>query len=203
MSQEESLLGFHLRVHPARLNEWPAERRATYLLREDVLRPLSVDPQAWPSCKDNRLLAALFSNFDPAVDIPPNGMELYFLMPETCLEMPSRAAIVALTAFVNVASELKSLHKIDEPRFGLAPLREKGWKRLGYDVADRWLYSGLMNCGFSPSKKARLRARFASTLNEYGLFVSGEDAEEFRADCDKRVPEHAPFFVYGLWSEAA
>lgn len=69
---------------------------------------------------------------------------------------------------------------------------------LGYDVADAGRISGLMNCGYT-SDHAELRERFARHLNRHHLFSDRERALHFRRVTDTRVPEHAPFFVYGLY----
>lgn len=73
---------------------------------------------------------------------------------------------------------------------------KEDWKLLGYDVADKYLLSGLMNCGY---KKEGDYNKFKNSLNEYHLFNSINDAKEFKRSTNARVPEHAPFFVYGLW----
>jgi hypothetical protein len=72
------------------------------------------------------------------------------------------------------------------------------WTRLGYDVADGSLLSGLMNCGYD-DERPTLQARFAGLLNEHHLFSDVSGAAEYRLVCDLRVTEHAPFFVFGLY----
>lgn len=79
---------------------------------------------------------------------------------------------------------------------------EPGFATLGFDVADSGWTSGLSNCGYWPAEVAQLRALWRGRLNDHGLLVSYEAAEEFRASCDKRVPEHAPFFVFELLTKA-
>lgn len=68
---------------------------------------------------------------------------------------------------------------------------------LGYDVADGDLPGGLSNCGCSDGETQRL-APFAAALNEHHLFAHRAIAEAFAANCDERVREHAPFFVYEM-----
>ena len=47
---EEALLGFDARERFLEAGSlWAPERRGIYLLREDVQKPLSVDPLVWPS----------------------------------------------------------------------------------------------------------------------------------------------------------
>ncbi len=74
-----------------------------------------------------------------------------------------------------------------------------GRELLGFDVGDGGLLSGLSNCGYQAEERAALRLRWAPQLNEHHLFEETAPAFEFRALADERVPEHAPFFVYGLY----
>jgi hypothetical protein len=73
------------------------------------------------------------------------------------------------------------------------------WKLMGYDVCDITGTSGLSNCGYSPADVAALRKRWASSLNDCHLFRAFDEALLFCRDADVRVPEHAPFFVIGIW----
>ncbi|MEZ0325208.1 MAG: hypothetical protein ACAH95_04830 [Fimbriimonas sp.] len=76
---------------------------------------------------------------------------------------------------------------------------QPGWEFLGYDVADYFLLSGLMNCGYTEEEMAVLCERFGDRLNQNHLFTSIQAAEEFMLLSDERVPEHAPFYVFGLY----
>ncbi|MBL1149691.1 MAG: hypothetical protein D8M53_05735 [Armatimonadetes bacterium] len=73
---------------------------------------------------------------------------------------------------------------------------------LGFDVADEWLLSGLMNCGYINAERADLAKEFGSHLNKWHLFHDLNAAHAFQTITDQRVPEHAPFFVYALWAAA-
>jgi hypothetical protein len=70
---------------------------------------------------------------------------------------------------------------------------------LGYDVADRWLLSGLSNCGYASNELAKWRNAWSDKVGDTHLFPDMSDAIEFKARTNKRVPEHAPFFVYGIF----
>ena len=70
---------------------------------------------------------------------------------------------------------------------------------LGYDVADYYLMSGLANCGYSPEEAESLAPAWAARLNEWHLFGNPGDATTFAAVTAERVPEHAPFFAYGIY----
>lgn len=69
---------------------------------------------------------------------------------------------------------------------------------LGYDVADAGLTSGLMNCGYTDDA-TQLREHWARHLNRCHLFSDRARALHFLRITSERVPEHAPFFVYGLY----
>ena len=70
---------------------------------------------------------------------------------------------------------------------------------LGYDVADYDLLCGLTNCGYTPEEAASLAPVWTPLLNKCHLFDNPEDATAFAAVTAKRVPEHAPFFAYGIY----
>jgi len=70
---------------------------------------------------------------------------------------------------------------------------------LGYDVADYDLLGGLTNCGYTPREAAALAPVWAPLLNEWHLFGKPEDATAYAAVTAGRVPEHAPFFGYGIY----
>lgn len=78
---------------------------------------------------------------------------------------------------------------------------EGSWRFLGFDVADQWGLSALTNCGLDPrvDDVEELRRRWGERLDEHHLFNDRLDAIGFKQLSDRRVPEHAPFFVFGLW----
>jgi hypothetical protein len=76
--------------------------------------------------------------------------------------------------------------------------RDGAWAFLGFDITDSGI-SGLSNCGYDDAERDGLAAEWAQHLNRYHLFDSLERAFEFRKLSNARVPEHAPFFVIGLW----
>jgi hypothetical protein len=70
---------------------------------------------------------------------------------------------------------------------------------LGYDVADYDLLGGLTNCGYTPEEAASLAPVWAPRLNEWHLFGDPDDATAYAEVTSQRVPEHAPFFGYGIY----
>jgi hypothetical protein len=73
---------------------------------------------------------------------------------------------------------------------------ELAFQEFGYDVADRYLLSGLSNCMLSPEELGNLRKNWAERINEFGLFSKAGDAVTYASVCDLNIPEHAPFFAY-------
>ena len=70
---------------------------------------------------------------------------------------------------------------------------------LGYDIADDVFLSGLSNCGYTDEEKTELRSTWVGRLNRFHLFDQVDVASEFKALTEARVPEHGPFFVFGLY----
>jgi len=187
---EEALLGFDARE--VSLPPWDASRRDLYLLRRDVQKPLSVDSTVWPS---------LFP-----VDLPewrgPN-QGLWDDLSRLRASLGQRSS----QAHWTVAVSWVSIDGFSKPSPSAGPYREPmtppaidpAWRRLGFDVADAGLTSGLTNCGYLQTEVAGLRASWASDLNEHHLFTDVAKAFAFRDLTDRRVPEHAPFFAYALW----
>lgn len=63
---------------------------------------------------------------------------------------------------------------------------------LGYDVADRYLTSS------TPHVVACPNARFAHSLNEFGLIAHRTVAHEAADWSNGAIPEHSPFFVFRI-----
>ncbi len=82
---------------------------------------------------------------------------------------------------------------------GSPPGPDAALVHVGYDVADCDLLGGLTNCGYAPEEAASLAPVWAPLLNERHLLDNPEDATAYAAVTAKRVPEHAPFFGYGIY----
>lgn len=194
MSGEELLLGFDGRVWE-NSGIWDAERREQFLLRIDAVQPFSTDTTVWPSFLDSDLR-------------PPTCIGHQTLWNDLeCLQSCLRSSITSSSWITAV-----TLHLISDPSdevnrwkanvpATIPTLRSETWSLLGYDVSDRWLLSGLSNCGFLPGEDIEaLREKWNDKLNDHHLFDRLDSAIEFRALSDQRVKEHSPFFVFGIWS---
>jgi hypothetical protein len=204
VEREERVIGFDVRISGAA--DWAAERRATYLLRSDAT-PCSLDPTVWPSLFDEGSIAR------PAWVGPFQNLweELPALQEFLAGARPKQEA--QLTAFTIHASggglsEFLDTHVGRSPTTGqcspfpltMPAARSAAWRLLGYDVCDLWGLSGLSNCGYDASELAGLRQTWASQLNDRHLFSNLDVGEAFSRLSNVRAPEHAPFFVYGIWS---
>ena len=209
---EERLLGFDVReLDQSAL--WDVATRELFLLRVDVTQPLSVDTLIWPSVFDTGQGIGLPQThrerlYLAGIPLPswigPNAglwddldrMRQYLA---ASLSHPHPHVVLAVSwisdnSFADAAPAGPSLEPVTPP------LRDVSWRLLGFDVADGSMLSGLSNCGYSPDEAAGLRPASRSSLNGNHLFADVADALRFKHLADKRVPEHAPFFVYGLFA---
>ena len=214
------IIGFDIRLNPNNgyLDYMGKEYREEFLLNPDVEWPSSVDTSIWPSVfifpdeleydrkeyeKGNRIIVnnANFwhSMYNHWQDF--KKMEKFFTKSK---EFKGRSVVrIATTVVLN--DTLDDILKggywssiAGSPLLGATI--DKKWKFIGYDVADDGKFSGLSNCSYSEEEKAALIREWANRLNTYGLFSDLDDAIRFAEKSDKRVPGHAPFYVYGLYS---
>lgn len=191
MGQEELLIGFDLRLKDDS-ERWTPKRREDFLFRMDAGPPYSVDTAVWP--------AVVASEERPAhcIGHQDSWNDLECLRSHTSSNI-TNGLIVALTLHADGQT-------VDEWRSEIPPTtpadRAEPWVFLGYDVADRWLLSGLTNCGFiSTSEDVHgLKKEWGAKLNDHHLFEDLEHARLFKELANKRASEHSPFFIFGLWS---
>jgi len=205
IEREERVIGFDARVVDA--DDWSSERKALYLLRSDA-KPRSLDPMVWPSIFDNgsAVRPAWFGPFQELWEDLAVLQKHLGATPEK-----QKAQLVAFTVHATEdggLAEFLDAHVGHLPSTGetsplpptTPPARDPAWRLLGYDVCDVWGLSGLSNCGYDANELAGLRQAWAPRLNAYHLLSNLDEGETCRRLSNERVPEHAPFFVYGLWS---
>jgi len=195
----ESLVGFDARTKDAEsVAAWDADRRNRFLLRTGVGRPLSVDVLVWPSILRPRTsINDLIAQARRGI----SGLETELSTVHKRLlkqEPPDPPSIVAVT----LEDAGLSPSEADSVRSGVKSVffdKPSAWRQLGYDVADASLLSGLSNCGYDDTEAAALREEWAQHINESHLIIDAQRAALFRKLCNERVPEHAPFFVFGIY----
>lgn len=190
----EYLLGFDARID--RPDMWTAERKALYLLRSDIERPRSVDEDVWPRAGAIMGIidrGSLPTNWDFRLIRDLNGLT------EELEDTKESAGVTLIGITVLSESDLQPCFLPERSVQALSRFEgNSGYLLLGYDVADEWMVSGLMNCGYSPQQLHDLE-RFSSRLNRYHLFHDPAAALEFARLSEERVREHAPFYVYGIY----
>lgn len=205
---DEALLGFDARemfMDPART--WESARREMYLLRTNAPKPLSVDSAVWPSLFGEGLSEAERKRLRLDTMKRPEWTGPNQNLWEDLARMESALGPLAATPHCNIAIAWVSADGFSKPAEGPGPYREKmtpatrnaDWVLLGYDVADSGFISGLSNCRYDPAEVAALRGTWSSHLNEHHLFADVDKALAFKGMTERRVPEHAQFFVFGLW----
>jgi len=207
VDQGDVLLGFDARV--ARPDEsWDERRKRAMLFRLDVVEPLSIDSVVWPSIFEHH------SELRPPY-VGPYGFwdDLANLRRHADARGDRRIAAFAVAAGACTPEEwtaldafLRGVSPDGQPGLTIPgtnpPTVKADWSFLGYDVADLGGgTSGLMNCGFVPELDdvGALRLRWGPKLNAVHLFDRLDDAREFKEFSNRRVAEHAPFFVHGIW----
>lgn len=194
----EQLVGFDAREAWIGYAEaWPESRRERYLLRTDVEKPLSVDRLVWPSLLERNLGARASASNPLGLRNAIDDVQRVLAESTQRLAGPYMPVAATLAAIQLAPDEEQQWAPIFAVLPGGGPSRD--WPLLGYDVADLGLTSGLMNSGYSSDDRAALHARWAPLLNQFHLLTDREQATEFKTISDRRVPEHAPFFVYGLY----
>jgi hypothetical protein len=202
MSSDELLLGFDARemwLDPE--DYWPDSRKKMYLLRYDVVRPLSTDTAVWRTVFDVDTSLPRPEWTGPIQSLWDDLAALQKHLDAFRSDRTLPYWIIAITLQENVR-ESEDLQGWHARASNIVPaLRDPAWILLGYDVSDQWLLSGLSNCGYGTNESdiQILRNTYASDLNEHHLFASIKPAVDFMHYSDERVRAHAPFFVFGIW----
>lgn len=202
MSSNELLLGFDAREMWLDPQEyWPDSRKKMYLLRYDVVRLLSTDTSVWRDVFDADPSLQRPQWIGPVMGLWENLATLQEYMDTAWSVQTLPYWLIAVTLQQEVRQTDNLLERYARTSNINPALRDPAWALLGYDVSDQWLLSGLSNCGYgtNESEIQILRETYTSDLNEHHLFDSIKPAVDFMHLSDKRVQEHAPFFVFGLW----
>ena len=178
----EATIGFDLRSIVSDPT-WTADRRARHLLRRDVPSVRSVDPMVWER--------------PPGLPPSPEAEELW---PDLSDLLAAARALDQAGAVVVRITALEQDEEAETPESpDPAGSALERYDLLGYDVADYDLLGGLTNCGYTPEEAASLAPVWVPLLNEWHLFDNPDDAVAYAAVTARRVPEHAPFFGYGIY----
>jgi hypothetical protein len=187
-------LGFDIRVgsvqHQA---EWSLSRRSDFLIRPEILAPISVDDMVWPRLGPDSSefpmwlwgsTGEILSAF-PALGGSTIGDSGRIIAIGTLTDDERYAKFIAdvFFGYKNAAS-----YEIVNSKQEL----------LGFDVADRFFISGLSNCKLALDELTAIRSDWSHAIRESGLIRDPDLARTFCVICDKLIPEHAPFEVYQI-----
>lgn len=198
------VLGFDARYIDTEREPWPLDMRQEYLLRPEIERPLAIDTLVWPTCFEYypELIDSLGRQRTSLIATDPDCSGGLWLslerMKQRLSEYAPPAFPLAIELFApaeTTAAEFQSSLIWSQADPSILPA---GSKLLGFDVADAGFISGLSDCGYSDKELGALRPRWAKRINDSGLLRTRDDAVTFAEISNFRVPEHAPFWVYGL-----
>jgi hypothetical protein len=194
----EALIGFdHRRWPPPIVDD---TYKNEYLYRTDLDQVLSVDTMIWP-----RTSISVKSLDDWVSPNHPLWTDLAEMCGALNLESrpPPSCAIVGISRWCEDAAEVEESDVWPHTLQVFPTIRSSEWKFLGHDIADTDLLSGLLNCGFEgfeiDEEVRNLRESWTPFLNSWHLIEGAAKAWEFKDYANSRAPEHAPFFVHGLW----
>jgi hypothetical protein len=185
-------LGFDVRqpLGDCDATQWTRERREQFLIRPEVLCPLSVDRSVWPQPWEP-------SNEAGPLHLWGSVSQILNTLPEVISGEPGSPIVIeiAVIALEHMYQHWKNvfegtLHPELDRAMGIR------FRDCGYDVADQFLLSGLSNCMLNPEELENLRKSWKTSINSHGLFAGPEDAVRYSSTCDSLVPEHAPFCAY-------
>jgi hypothetical protein len=213
------LIGYDVRRSPVSLApfRWDPPTREQFLLRPEVKCPLSVDKSVWPS---RFFTPGAVLDFGDEIRPDPVRGNPYFVAFDLWNELDEMLAAyvpgmpddcgIALGLLVP-EDEAGIRREERDPWWSLAtqiPTRPSdvgaNWASLGFDVANSGFLSALSNCGSPEKELAQLRARWATHINDKGLFLSASEAEAFCIDANVRVAPDGPFHVFEvflLWGQ--
>ncbi len=158
------------------VTDYPVDIR----LSKAATQMLSVDQMIWP--RSPAFLQLLKANEDI-------GRNWNFNL------LLDSAIVAALPSTTAVRIRCLAEHQeVDPDKFSPMSGVDEDVIILGYDVADVWLLSGIMNICYSEQDREAW-PQFVSALNENHLFDDPRIAIEFAEVLDDRVTEHAPFVV--------
>ena len=199
----ELLIGFDARemwLDPQ--GYWPDSRKKTYLLRYDVVRPLSTDTAVWRTVFDADTSLQRPEWIGPMMGLWDNLATLQEYMDTAWSARTQPYWLIAVTLQQDARETDNLLVRYARASEIIPALRDPAWALLGYDVSDQWLLSGLSNLSWgngSPGEVQAISEKYLPSLNEYHLFTSVESAAKFIPLAEEEARAHAPFFVFGLW----
>lgn len=155
--------------------------QGTFLIRADIVKPLSVDKAIWKSVVQT----------EESTSYQQTRFADLAQLNKHLSKIAARYWIIAISQYLAV-SDLACL--VFTPT-----MRDPNWALLGYDVAEKELLSGLMDMGYRSEERTYALQEYGHSLNRYHLFDDQSIAFQFASWSNNRDPGHGPFFVCGIY----
>ena len=222
--ENHEVVGFDIRLCAEDYvdKRWDKKNRDLLLLKPEITWPLSVDEWIWPSVfilsQKEALQARVgyfpeYLPFQGVIKADPTNFRhqitalwtnfeemkiCYFENAKKKEKLPQQAIPIAVELITNEPfTSYEYWHGALFPSLNIQI--PANWVFLGYDIADDGFESGLYSRGYEQNEKRLLQKTWITRFNEYGLIKDFKDVTEFKELTDKRIPEHAPFYIFGLW----
>src|SRR5947209_10085650 len=203
MRSNDLLLGFDAREMRLDFSQdWSEERKRSFLLRRDIVKPLSTDTTVWQSVFDVDQTLQRPQWIGPTGQLWENLPALEQYVSTAWSKRGEPYWVIAITLSADIASDEDRAYWNDRRGEIMPSVADPSWHLLGYDVADSYLLSGLTNLSWGIGNKEEVQdmyEKYSPSLNEYHLFTSVEPAAAFIPLAEEGARAHAPFFVFGLW----
>lgn len=170
--------------------DWTKQRRSVFLLDESVAIPKSVDANVWEEIAWQNAESSFGKIRLPCWE---DRDEMLKITAYNCTHKDE--VELTIVAFVEEERPLPEIVEMNSRN----PIDQPTGFFIGYDIAGDGLISALSNCGFSKHDRIVAMEKYARYLNRHGLFEDVRIANQFAADSEIRVPEHSPFYVFGLY----
>lgn len=170
---------------------WTLERKKNFLIKPEILLPKSVDDNVWQQYKP--------SSINTTIGLIPQSFWLeQSKMLKTTQYEKTNSNLVELTTYLHTFEDIpEEIIAMDYKPTTLP----NHLNFIGYDIADEAPWSGLSNCQYSLDELNYCRQKFGSYLNQHGLFSDINIAQNFIDYTNSRVKEHAPFYLYSLYTD--
>lgn len=203
-------------------SQWDTQARHIFLLRQDVLKPLSADSYVWYSVFDekntpriwkDKSLQPIYLSDEWRITFLENrhlsASEIYrphgvWTNLDAMIDYLNKnwqdnwkpCAIIAVQEVFPLDSEVDK----DDFKPPIEPNQvQSDWILLGYDVADYDLFSGLADGGLQDELRAKIKPEWVDNLNDYHLFTNPQAAFDYVEFANTRIPTHMPFYVYAVY----
>jgi hypothetical protein len=177
-------IGYDARVPVHELQAFETDR-LDFLIRPEINQVISIDRLVWPGMIGERV--------DHPFGLWNDLGELVRL--NSCVR-ERQVAIIAISIVIDSVIPVE----LESAIGGNAAVEPGAFAEhaqfLGFDIGDRALISAVSNCLLYPHEMLDMRAKYATHLNDHGLFIALEAALNAKADYEGLIPEHSPLFAF-------